>query len=331
MKPKRCFVTVVATVADAESFVESFVRECLAVLRAHYRDFELILVDDASTDGTVAEVDRLLKGAPALRLVRLARPFGPDVALTAGLDSAIGDYIVLMQPERDPPGEIPALVRLAEEGFGVVTGVAPNRPGEPVWKRATRRGFYAACNRVLGIRYPRDATRFQALTRAAAGAAGRARPKCPQFPVLAAQVGYGGATHAYRTLPHRGGRRAPGLRGMLDRALSVVVMNSMSPLRLVSYLGIGAGLMNLLYACYVVGVNLFKSHVAEGWTTLSLQMSGMFFLVFLILVMACEYIGRTLEEAQDRPVYHVLEERNGSEQLQLTDRRNVLERSEAVP
>jgi hypothetical protein len=106
-----------------------------------------------------------------------------------------------------------------------------------------------------------------------------------------------------------------------------MVLNSISPLRLVSYLGIAAGLFNLLYALYVVGVNLFSSHVAEGWTTLSLQMSAMFFFVFLILVTACEYVGRTLEEAQDRPVYHVLEERNGSEVLKLSDQRNVLDRS----
>lgn len=326
MGANRGFVSVVAAFADAEALVDGFVTDCLAVLAANYRDYELIVVDDASADGTAARMEKLLAGRPALRLIRLARPYGPDVALTAGLDSAIGDVIVLMQPERDPPAEIPALLRLAAVGHGVVTGVAPHRPGEPVWRRVLRRGFYSLCNRLLGIRYPHGATRFQALSRAAASAASRVRRKSPQFPVLAAQLGFGGATHPYTPKPHpAGGPR--GLRGLIDRALSVMVLNSLSPLRLVSYLGVGAGLLNLLYAGYVVGVNLFRSHVAEGWTTLSLQMALMFFLVFAILVMVCEYVGRTLEEAQEKPIYHVLDERHGSELLRLSDERNVLDKS----
>jgi hypothetical protein len=326
MGEKSCFVSVVVAVRNAAPAVEAFTRECVAVLDAHYRDFELILVDDASTDDTVARVDGLLRDVPSVRLIRLARRFGPDVALTAGLDSAIGDYIVLMQPECDPPAEIPAMVRLAQLGSGVVTGVAPERHGERFWRRLLRQGFSHCCNRFLGISYPHYATRFQVLSRQAASAVTRVRHKCPQFPVLASQVGYGSATHMYRQVCRPAGAGSFGLFDKIDRGLSIMVLNSRSPLRLVSYVGIGAGLLNLLYACYVMVINVLSDHVAAGWTTLSLQVACMFFLVFLILVVACEYVGRILEEAQDRPLYHVQEERNSSI-LSMQQQRNVLDRS----
>jgi glycosyltransferase involved in cell wall biosynthesis len=327
MSEKRGFVSVVVAVADAGRYVEDFVRECVGVLESHFRDHELILVDDASADDTVARVDGLLKGLPSLRLIRLARRFGPDVALTAGLDSAIGDYIVLMQAECDPPAEIPAMVRLAQSGCGIVTGVARHRPRERFWRRLLRSCFYHYCNRVLGLQYPRFATRFQVLGRPAATAATCIRPKCPQFPVLASQVGYESKTYRYRQVARPGPANHLGLRDKVDRGLSIMVLNSISPLRLVSYLGITAGLLNLAYACYVVVVNLLRKHVAEGWTTLSLQMTSMFFFIFLIQVVVCEYVGRILEETKDRPLYHVLEERNGSEVLVLQQQRNIFDKS----
>jgi glycosyltransferase involved in cell wall biosynthesis len=319
------FVSVVAAVADAQEYVEEFVRECVAVLDGCGCDYELVLVDDASKDETVARVDRLLRELPCLRLVRLARCFGPDVALTAGLDAAIGEHIVLMQAESDPPAEIPALLRLARDGHGVVTGVAPRHEGEPWWRRALRHAYHHLCNRVLGLSYPPYATRFQVLTRAAACAVTRVRHKGPRFPVLASLVGYGGATHTYRPVYRAAGRAGRGLFDKIDRGLSIVVLNSRSPLRLVSYIGMAAGLFNLLYSGYVVVVNLVSNHVAAGWTTLSLQMNLMFLFVFLILVVMCEYVGRIMEEAQDRPLYHVLEERHGS--VLPAQGRNVLDRS----
>src|SRR5262249_19651960 len=214
----------------------------------HYRATELIVVDDGSTDEPVARLAPLLLRHPSIRVIRLARRFGPDVALAAGLDSAIGDYVVLMEPEGDPPAEVPAMVELARAGHGVVTGVATRRHGERWVQRALRRLFHGLCEGLFGISYPRYATRFQVLTPAAAAA--RMRSQCPQWPVLAAQVGYGGATHAYERLqrPQAGRGR---LRDKIDRGLSILVLNSRSPLRLVSYLGIAAGALNLLYAGYV--------------------------------------------------------------------------------
>jgi glycosyltransferase involved in cell wall biosynthesis len=317
------FVSVVAPVRNAASYAADFVRECSVVLAAHYRGYEIVVIDDASADDTVARLDPLLGELPGVRLVRLARPAGTDAALAAGLDSAIGDYVVLLQPELDPPAEIPAAVARARAGHGVVTGVA-RRDGEWLPVRLLRAGFHAVCNRVLGIHYPPGATRFQVLGRAAATFVTRSRPRRPLFPLLPVLVGPAAATHPYRQA-RRPGAPPRRLLDRVDRGLTIMVTHSRRPLRLVSYAGIAAGLLNLLYAGYVVGANLLLSRVAEGWTTLSLQLAVMFFVIFLILVVVCEYVGHILEEAQERPPYHVLEERAGSG-LVLPER-NVLDRA----
>ncbi|MCZ2341069.1 MAG: glycosyltransferase [Bacteroidales bacterium] len=316
------FVSVVVPVANGAAYMADFLNECLVVLQNTYRDYELIIVDDASTDDTAAIVGKHLQGVKELRLVRLARRFGPDVAAVAGLDTAIGDTIVLMRADRDPPAEIPALVERCRTGVGVVTGVAIPH-GDGLLTRVLRGAYHLYTNRVLGLSFPRYGTTFQALSRAAVSAVTRIRAKCPTFPVLASQVGYGGITYEYRPLDRAHGQAEPGLLAKIDRGLTVLVTSSISPLRMVSYFGVAVALLNLLYAGYVVGVNLVQSHVAAGWTTLSLQISGMFFCVFLVLVVVCEYVGRTLGEATNKPLYHVLDERNGSDLLQFQQRRNI--------
>ena len=326
MAPAAGFVSVVAPVANGSGFVEGFVADCLAVLKANFRDFELIVIDDASADDTAGRVTGMLTGHAELRLVRLARRFGPDVAFVAGLDTAIGDYIVLMRPEWDPPAEIPAMVAPRRRR---PRGGHRRRPAwvRGAFSRPLRKAFHAYSNRTLGLSYPPHGTTFQVLSRAAASAVIRTRAKRPTFPVLASQVGFGGATHQYTPALRPGAKPTQGLLQRVDRGLTVVVSSSTSPLRMVSVMGVGAAALNLLYAAYVVGVNLVKGHVAEGWTTLSLQISAMFFFVFLVLVVVCEYVGRTLGEATDRPLYHVQEERSGSPLIPFAGRHNIMDKS----
>src|SRR4029079_11477985 len=97
-------VSVVAPLQDDGPVLRAFVAEVVAVLRAHYAHYEVVLVDDYSNDGTLGAVEELLRGCPCLRLIRLSRRFGADAAITAGLDAAIGDHVVVMRPQTDPPG-----------------------------------------------------------------------------------------------------------------------------------------------------------------------------------------------------------------------------------
>jgi glycosyltransferase involved in cell wall biosynthesis len=319
VKRSDLFVSAVATVHDQGPAVAAFAAEVLAVLREHYAEYELILVDDGSSDETAAVAGTLARQTAGVRLVRLSRCYGGDVARLAGLDAAIGDFVVVLQPG-DPPSAIPGMAERYRSGVDVVHGVAEGRPGGVYG--AIRAAYRWAWKRVFGRRAPSATATLFGLSRRAVGALTRARPRRRHLTLWLEQIGFRRETFGYQRLPGHAG--PGGLFEMIDCGLDLAVSASSSPLRVVSYLGCAAAGLNLLAVGYVAGVNLFKHHVAEGWTTLALQNSLMFFLVFLTLVFLAEYVGRLLEESNDRPLYHVLDEAGGTPVAAETGARNVV-------
>jgi glycosyltransferase involved in cell wall biosynthesis len=324
MYPRGAFISLVAPLDNDGAIVRPFVEELAQVLESFASSYEIILVDDFSHDDTVDQVEELLACQPHLRLIRLSRRFGADIAIAAGLHSAIGDCVVVMLPNCDPVEAVPDLVELVDSGHGVVTGTARRLPGEGRLHRWLRSWFFWYCRQILHLSIPEHATRFQAFSRKAVTAITRIHANTVQFPAVASTVGYDSTTFPYQQICRTMKAARRPLLYYLQRAAAITVSNSVHPLRFVSYLGGMAGLLNLVYVFYVLLVNLIKEQVAEGWTTISLQVSAMFFFVFLILIVVCEYLGYVLEETKDRPLYHVLEERNGSLVRSFSERRNVV-------
>jgi glycosyltransferase involved in cell wall biosynthesis len=330
MTTSDAIVSVVAYLGDDAGVVRDCVAGTVGVLARHFAHFELVLVDDHSTDGTPAVVEELLGRYPGLRCIRLARQSGEEVAVTAGLEAAVGDFVVVMRARRDPPEEIPEMVRLAAKHGGTVLGTTTAPPRRGLLFRCFRALFYAALNVLTRARVPPDSTGFCALSRPAVNTIARTRSKRRHLRVLACTAGYPVTCHRYRPRPAGSDRDPRTLREAFREALALVVANSKTPMRLVSSLGILAGSFNLFYVLYVIGIYLFKKEVAPGWVTLSLQISAMFFFVFLILVSLSEYVVQILEESQDNPLYHVESDRT-SAVAAGTGPRNVLAESTLGP
>ncbi|HVE85343.1 MAG TPA: glycosyltransferase family 2 protein [Myxococcales bacterium] len=330
MSARDCFVSVVAPLRDDAEILAAFAAEVVAVLKAEFANYELVLVDDGSQDDTAARVGPLLEQHQCLRYIRLSRSFGREAAIASGLDSTIGDFVVVMTPDTDPPALIPQMVDLARSGIGTVYGVRRTRRGDPWWLRAGAAAFYVLCAKLLGVRLPKNSTHFRVLSRKTVNAVTRIKDRNRYLRVLTASVGYAASAVPYQPLARHGRERHKTFRESLSLAINIMVTQSTHPLRLVSWLGLGASAVNLAYLLYVVAIYLFKSKVAEGWTTLSLQVGGMFFLVFLILAVMAEYLGRLMEETRDRPLYHVLEERSSNVLLADPERRNVVAESEGA-
>jgi hypothetical protein len=191
--------------------------------------------------------------------------------------------------------------------------------------------FYSLATRVFHLPLTPDATYFRVLSRQAVNAITAIKDRFRYLRLTTAMVGFAVEPFEYAPAYRAGGRSDRGLFESLDTALGLVTSATVHPLRLVSWLALCASGMNLLYAVYVLAVLFLKSHVQEGWVTLSLQSAGMFFLICLILAMLCEYTGRILEETRARPLYHVLEERNSSVMIADATRRNVVTDSAAPP
>jgi glycosyltransferase involved in cell wall biosynthesis len=327
MDKQDIFVSVVGIVQNGEKYIPAFVRETVETLDSRYTNFEVIVLDNGSSDDTAAAMRPLLQSIKCLRYVRLSRHVGSETTFTAALDAAIGDFVVTLNPDFDPPSEIPAMVELCRSGNDLVAGVdADPRQHSPVY-RCLRSAYFSLARRMLGVDLPRATTGFRALSRHAVNALTQYRQRRRYFALAASAIGLTMATHPYRLISRSGGRPHSSIWSAARIGASVIVHNSTLPLRLVSLIGLIGSLLSFLYSLYVVAIFLFKQDVMPGWTTLSLQVSGLFFLVFTMMALLGEYMGRLLEESSDRPQYYVREEKTSAVAFADPTRRNVLDRS----
>jgi polyisoprenyl-phosphate glycosyltransferase len=317
--PAELFVSVVATIQDAAGRLPAQIDQLVRVLAERFVNYEVILVDDGSSDSTPTTMNRLLRRHAGLRSIRLARRYGRDAAATAGLECAIGDFVIVLDLDRDPIEAIPELVARARSGYDIIIGI-----GAPPRFRTKWHGRLAALvHRFFGYDPSIEAATMLAFTRPVATAVARSMRRRRNLALVAAALGCPTATidlggNIVVTAPKS-------LREYLSNCLSALVLHSPRPLRIVSVCGLAAGLLNVVYVGYILAVILIKRQVVEGWTTLSLQISAMFFLVFVILAVLAEYTGRTLQESQGEPIYHALEIKDSPQPIARPDRLNVVD------
>lgn len=327
MEISNYFVSVTAPLHDDADILEPFVEEVVRVLKAGYQNFEVVLVDDGSTDRTAEVVAPLLKRLECVRYLRLSRSFGQEIAVLAGLDVVIGDVVVVIQPESDPPELIPRFVSEARKWNGIVCGVRATHAGDPWLYSLGRVAFGGLLRRMLGIDLPSNATLFMALTRQTLNAVIQIKDKSRALRIFGTLVGFPLHYLEYAPKCRRARPRPRRLHDGIDRAISLIVTNSTKPLRWVALMGVLASALNLLYIVYVFLIAVFKERVAEGWITTSLTHSFMFLFLFMILSVLAEYIAQVLIETRDRPPYFIAEEQSSSVMLLDEERRNVVSES----
>ncbi len=327
MERIEALVSVVVICRNVSDVLEDCVAEICLLLESQYSNYEVLLVDDNSEDETVARAEKILSQHYCVRLIALSRQMGTEIATMAGLESAIGDFVVVMDPEFDPPDQIIRMIEMVRGGQDIVMGVIDTtRDRGPLYQKL-RGLYYAVAGRMIASKLIPGSTIFSALSRAAVNAITRIRHRKRLFSLVASETGYPLVTFPYEQRDTSGGRRQRGLLRSVRFGVSTLIHNSNSPLRLVSIVGLVGSLMCTLYCVYVIVVNIFKDEVMEGWTTLSLQLNGLFFLAFLMLALVGEYMARVLDESMDRPLYHVRGEKSSSIMISNATRRNVLEES----
>jgi len=327
---QECFVSVVAPVRDDSAIIEMFIEEAIPILQESFKNYELLLVDDGSQDDTVGRIEAILVRRQGIRLVRLSRRFGTDVAISAGLESVIGDYVVLMLPYMDPPSLIPALVERSIGGVDVVFGVDTDQRSSDWLYGIAMRLFYWYCERFLEIKLPKNSTYLRCLSRKAVNAITQIKDSFRYLRLFSSYVGYPHQEFAYS--PVYRDRRRP-RRSLLDAiniGVDLIIENSRHPLRMVTWTCIGAAILNIVYIVVIASIYFFKSEVTKGWTSMSLQSAGQFLLLTMMFAILSEYVGRILERLRDRPFYYVMEERISSVPLVDIDRYNIVTNSSAT-
>jgi glycosyltransferase involved in cell wall biosynthesis len=299
-----CVVPAYNEAANIEPLLMALTRQ----LRALVPQWEILVVDDGSRDASAAVLSRWAS-VPGVRWLRLSRNFGKEAALTAGIDHAAGDVVVLMDADlQHPPEMIAPMLEAWRAGADMVCAARRSRGDEGWAKRAGTWLFYRLINRPGAVEIPVDAGDFRLMDRRVVEAL-RALPERNRFMKgLYAWVGFRTEVLPYMPLPRHAGKSSFSLRRLVALAFTGITAFTNAPLRMWSGVGAVVALIALGFGLWIVGEHFIVGHDVPGWATL---VAGLMFsagVQLLSVGILGEYVGRIFDEVKQRPVYIVGEE-----------------------
>ncbi|PLC48052.1 glycosyltransferase [Pollutimonas subterranea] len=271
-------------------------------------DVELIFVDDGSRDSTRELLKNYAAQDTRIRIIGFARNFGHQVAVTAGIDAANGDAVVLIDADlQDPPEVVHQMVAKWREGFDVVYGTRTERPGESAFKLATARGFYRLLNKLSDVPIPLDTGDFRLMSRPVVDTL-CAMPERDRFVRgMVSWVGFKQTALPYRRAERFAGESKYPLRKMLRFATDGIISFSTKPLQLSVGMGMISAALALAGIAYALALRIFTNMWVEGWTALMIAVLFIGGVQLISIGILGEYIGRIYNEIKKRPLYVVQE------------------------
>jgi len=285
-----------------------------AARQAAGEDYELVLVNDGSRDGSWGLMQRMAEDDPHVVAVNLSRNHGHQLALTAGLDLCRGEAILIIDADlQDPPELLPAMLQaMRDQQADVVYGVRKSRAGETAFKRATAHGFYRLLSRVTEVDIPLDAGDFRLMSRRALDAL-LAMPEQARFiRGMVAWIGFRQVPFAYDRQERFAGETKYPFGKMVRFALDALTSFSSAPLKLASHAGLLLSIGSVLLIIYIAFAWLTGQSI-QGWTSLMLVVVVLGAVQMFVLALMGEYIWRLYNEAKGRPLYIVQEIAGGGE------------------
>ncbi len=296
-------LSVVAPVYNEEAIVEEFYTRVCAALDG--LPIEIVLVDDGSSDRTPIVLDQLAASDPRVKVVFLSRNFGHQTALTAGLDHATGDAVVMLDSDlQDPPELIPRMLDHWHAGCDVVYAVREHREGESRFKLATARWFYSIFDRLAQVNLQHNAGDFRLLDRRALNALLSMRERNRFLRGMTVWVGYRQAAVPYRRDARYAGETKYTLGKMLRFSLDAISSFSYRPLQLAMLLGFLISTLAFVAIPVVIVLRILGSYLPGfGSITIAVLLLGGIQLIALGII--GEYVGRIYDEVKGRPLYLV--------------------------
>ena len=271
---------------------------------------QVVYVDDGSRDATWQVLGAIAAGDPRVRLLRLSRNFGKELALTAGLDHVDADAVVVLDADgQDPPELLPEFVARWREGHDVVYGTRASRDGESWLKRATASAFYRTINRVSNTGIPADTGDFRLMSRRVVESLRGLRERQRFMKGLFAWVGFPNTSIAYRREARIAGRSKFNYWRLWNFALEGITGFSTAPLRVATYVGLGTALLAFGYGMWIIAKTLAWGDPVQGWPTMMAVVLFLGGVQLMALGVIGEYLGRLYLEAKQRPLYLVQERR----------------------
>jgi len=299
------FLSIVSPVYRAEQLLPELVRRVEEAVATLVDEFEIILVEDASPDQSWQVVEKIASQNPRIKGIKLSRNFGQHYAITAGLDAAKGDWVVVMDCDlQDRPEEIPALLAKALEGFDVVLARRANRQ-DGFLKRLSSRLFYRTLAWLTGSHQDETIANFGVYSHKVVGEITRMRESIRYFPTMVRWVGFRQTTLdvAHAANEERGS--SYNFKRLFNLALDIMLAYSDKPIRLAVKLGLIVALTGFVFAIYTLIRYLQGDIIVAGYASLIISLWMLTGLILATLGMVGLYVGKTFEGVKNRPIYIV--------------------------
>ncbi len=305
--------SIVVPIWNEEAVIPELYRRVVTIMDSTGESWELLCVNDGSSDGSLALLLSLRDADDRVRVLDFSRNFGHQIAITAGSDFAGGDAVIVMDADlQDPPETILRMIDKWREGFEVVYAVRTERQGETKFKLWTASLFYRLLQRITDVNIPLDTGDFRLMDRRVVLAMRRLREKHRFMRGLSSWVGFKQVGVEYeRSQRYAGATKYP-LRKMLRLAMNAITSFSYVPLHLATYVGFALAGLSLLGIIVTIIMRLSGSSffLGQATTLVSVLFLGGVQLIFLGII--GEYLGRIYDEAKDRPLYIVSHARTAS-------------------
>lgn len=330
------FLSVVYVVRNQGLQLESFIHNASAKLAPLVSDYELIIVDNASDDDSVS-ILRNLSGQscnPNLQVYALTKEVDSDTASWVGLENALGDFVAVIDPLLDDIDFLPEMLDKAVTGTDVVFANNLQKPRQSIAYRSADTIFNWLYKSFNGIHLAKEAPQYRVLNKRVINFILQHPQPALTYRHLPATGGFSRVNMEYSTKPRV--QNAKKLGESIERGMRLLVSTTQAPMRVVTSLSLFGAAANLVYSIYVLAVGLFKNDVAPGWVSLSLQQSGMFFLISIVLLVLGEYILNMVSLSNEGPLYHVAQEFTSSrmthrEKLNIEDVSSPLSKTSPNP
>lgn len=302
--PPRQTLTVVVPAYNEAAVLAQFHARLAAVLDGLDVDAGVLYVDDGSRDATWQVIGELARADARVAALKLARNFGKEAALTAGLDQVDADAVLVIDADlQDPPELIPQFIALWREGYDVIYGQRLARDGETWLKRATAAGFYRVMQRLSSTQIPPDTGDFRLMSRRALDAMRGLRERQRFMKGLFAWVGFPQVALPYRRDPRHAGVTKFNYWKLWNFALEGITSFSTAPLRVATYVGLVTALIAFGFGLWIIAKTLLWGNPVAGYPSLMTVMLFLGGMQLMALGVIGEYLGRLYMESKARPLY----------------------------
>ncbi|WP_169237329.1 glycosyltransferase [Candidatus Roseilinea sp. NK_OTU-006] len=322
--PFPMLLSVVCVLRNQAKHLEELVCEVSSQLASLVTDYEFIVVDNASEDDSMRVLKRLTSesGYPNLQVYALTKAVDDSTACWAGIENALGDFVAVLDPLVDDIRFLPTMLERAADGADVVFARNQQKPQQGFAYRIASSIFNLLYRLFNGVDLSKEAPSYRLLSRRVVNFILRHPQPVISYRYLPATSGFARVNLEYSAAPRTQFNKK--LSQSIEQGIRLIFSTTRTPMRMVTSLSLFGAVANLLYSIYVVLIGIFKRDVAPGWISLSLQQSGMFFLLSLVLLVLGEYILNMVRLNNEGPPYHVSQELT-SARLTRKERLNVEE------